>query len=56
MEKYKLPEGISYKFLKDYTYAELMEFLKQNENVDARVLACVCSEILRRQLLPEAPQ
>lgn len=44
----KLP---NYKPLADYSNEELMEFLKQNESTDSSVLACICSEILRRAIL-----
>lgn len=56
MLKDMMPLTNQYKSLKNYTHDELMEFLKNNENEDTRVLACICSEILRRELLPEAPR
>lgn len=40
------------KNLRDYTDEELYRFLEKNEDVDTGVLACICSEILRRQLKP----
>jgi hypothetical protein len=41
----------NYKSLKEYSIEELKEFLKNNERETPEVLACICSEILRRQLL-----
>jgi hypothetical protein len=40
--------------LKELAYFQLMECLVNNENTDHRVLACVCSEILRRLLVLHA--
>jgi hypothetical protein len=39
----------NYKPLKEYSHAELIQFLNKNETQDANVLACICSEILRRE-------
>jgi hypothetical protein len=36
--------------LKDYTSSELIEILNKNEYEDPKVLACICSEILRREM------
>lgn len=36
--------------LRDLTDKELHEYLECNEIIDARVLACICSEVLRRQI------
>lgn len=43
---------VNYKKLSQYSNDELMEFLKNNETTDSKVLACICSEILRRQHMP----
>lgn len=48
MDKTTLP---SIKDLKDYTDLELRWFLDNNQSVDTRVLACICSEILRRTII-----
>jgi hypothetical protein len=40
----------NYKPLKGFTDEELEQFLDKNEYLSADTLACVCSEILRRQL------
>lgn len=39
--------------LKNYTDDELYVFMQNNNNIDCRVLAAFCSEILRRQLEKE---
>ena len=50
----KIKDRISnYKPLKEYTLEELYGFLKNNENITTDILACICSEILRRQLEKE---
>lgn len=41
----------NWKPLKEYTDEELFEFLKGNEKQTTHVLAGICSEILRRQLM-----
>lgn len=40
----------NYKPLNEYTHEELYRFLEKNSSTDHVVLACICSEILRRQL------
>lgn len=40
----------NWKKLKEYTNEELYEFLDNNSDEDAIVLAVICSEILRRQI------
>ena len=37
-----------YKALKDIPDEVLYDFLQNNENVPVNLLACVCSEVLRR--------
>jgi hypothetical protein len=44
-------KAINYKPLHKYSNEELAEFLKNNETTDASVLACICSEILKRLIL-----
>ena len=39
------------KSLRDYTDEELADFLDKNQSTDLKVLAGICSEILRRQHL-----
>lgn len=39
----------NYMPLKDYTDTELYKFLDENESTEPRILACICSEILRRE-------
>lgn len=39
----------NYKPLKEFSHAELMQFLNENEIQDPNVLARICSEILRRE-------
>ena len=39
----------NYKPLPEYSDDELNEFLENNSDTDASVLAYICSEILRRQ-------
>lgn len=38
------------KDLRELTDAELEEFLNKNEQTNPEVLACICSEILRRRI------
>jgi len=46
----KIKDNVSnHKKLSKYSNDELMEFIKNNETTDSNVLACICSEILRRQ-------
>lgn len=50
MGKMKISDKLpNYKPLAEYSNEELCEFLDNNESTDATVLACICSEILRRQ-------
>lgn len=39
----------NHKPLKKYSDKQLLEFLETNEEQPPNVLACICSEILRRQ-------
>jgi len=39
--------------LKDWLWDDLREVLNHNEEVDVRLLAAICSEVLRRQLSHE---
>lgn len=43
----------NWKPLREYTDQELYEFLELNQVKDAAVLACICSEILRRKMKDE---
>lgn len=41
------------KSLKDYSMDELKAFLNRNECIDARALACLTSEVVRRMIHKE---
>lgn len=43
----------NYKKLNEYSDEELYEFLKNNNSTETCVLACICSEILRRQIFKD---
>lgn len=42
-----------HKYMSKYTAQELKEFLDKNSQTPTEVLACICSEVLRRMLLGE---
>ena len=39
--------------LKELTMEEMLSVLENNENTDIRILACICSEVLRRLLVKD---
>lgn len=43
----------NYKSLNDYSNNELYLFLENNENTEIKILAAICSEILKRMINKE---